>query len=99
MSELQKAIDILSSLEVSSISYAPRNGPGLQEFIEALRGVTDYAKLNICTHEHTHRGGILWEICSDCGKSWSDDMDPRPEGPFKYPEVIENALKVLEKFN
>lgn len=27
-----------------------------------------------CTHESTHRGGVLWTICDGCGMTWADDM-------------------------
>lgn len=26
-----------------------------------------------CTHEETHRGGVIWTICDECGKKWADD--------------------------
>jgi hypothetical protein len=35
---------------------------------------------NICPHEDTHRGGVLWEICDSCGKKWADDEGGRVAG-------------------
>jgi hypothetical protein len=34
--------------------------------------------VNACQHEQTHRGGIIWEICDDCGAQWADDRGGRP---------------------
>lgn len=34
---------------------------------------------NTCTHEKTHRGGALWEICDDCGAAWADDVGGKPK--------------------
>ena len=60
---------------------------------EALKGLLQYATLNECFHENTHRGGIIWTICDDCGKKWADD-----EGGFKpycEPVAITAARQAL----
>ena len=38
-----------------------------------LKAVIDYAEKNTCLHEYTHRGGVIWEICDNCGMKWADD--------------------------
>ncbi len=48
-----------------------------------------------CTHEITHRGGINWEICDDCGAKWADDQGGKPE--FKWPKAVIAARARLEK--
>lgn len=51
----------------------------------------------ICLHESRHRGGVIWEICDDCGAKWTDD-----EGGFKPSARVteltrlENELSRLE---
>ena len=52
---------------------------------DALKNLLSYAERNECHHENTHRGGIIWTICDDCGAKWADD-----EGGFKpYCEPVE----------
>jgi ribosomal protein L37AE/L43A len=54
---------------------------------DALKNLLSYAERNECHHENTHRGGIIWTICDDCGMKWADD-----EGGFKpYCEPVEIA--------
>lgn len=43
-----------------------------------LQNILDELDQNTCTHENTHRGGIIWTICGDCGRKWADD-----EGGFQ----------------
>lgn len=48
-----------------------------------------------CTHESTHRGGAIWEICDDCGAKWADDQGGKPE--FKWPKAVIAARARLGK--
>jgi hypothetical protein len=52
---------------------------------------------NTCTHEETHRGGVIWEICDSCGAQWSDDRNPKPE--FQWPDCVEAARTLLAHLN
>jgi len=61
--------------------------------VEALEKVTRYAERNTCTHEETHRGGFLWEICDSCGAKWADDEGGKPE--FTEPTEISAARAAL----
>jgi hypothetical protein len=45
----------------------------------ALRHLLERDERNTCQHEDTHRGGVIWEICCDCGSQWADDQGGRPE--------------------
>jgi len=47
-----------------------------------------------CTHEETHRGGAIWEICNSCGSKWADDKGGKPE--FKWPDCVEKARAFLD---
>ena len=47
-----------------------------------------------CTHEETHRGGAIWEICDSCGSMWADDKGGKPE--FKWPDCVEKARAFLD---
>jgi hypothetical protein len=64
-----------------------------ERFREALRALLKYAEFNICQHENTHRGGAIWEICSDCGAKWADDEGGKPI--FVEPEEITKARAAL----
>ena len=57
--------------------------------MEVIAGLVYEVERNVCTHEETHRGGFLWEICDMCGARWADDMGGKPE--FKWPEIVEKA--------
>lgn len=59
----------------------------------ALKDMVRYAEKNICTHDSTHRGGVIWTICDDCGAEWADDKGGKPE--FKWPKEVEAARKAL----
>jgi len=45
---------------------------------DALENLVDYVERNTCRHENTHRGGVLWTICDDCGMKWADDRGGFP---------------------
>lgn len=54
---------------------------------------------NTCIHENTHRGGVIWEICDDCGVKWADDNGGKPE--WKNPpewDAADAALTAYETY-
>lgn len=66
--------------------------------IERLRGALSkllrFAEGQICLHEETYRGGVMWTICAICGCKWADD-----EGgfkPAKEPQEITRARAALK---
>ena len=63
---------------------------------EALREFALYADADICRHESTSRGGVLWEICNDCGMRWADDRGGKPE--FELPSPIVEAQEALAAY-
>lgn len=65
----------------------------VQKLREVLTRLLSYAERQICTHEETHRGGAIWEICDICGDMWADDKGGKPE--FKWPAEIEAARAIL----
>lgn len=66
----------------------------MQDALKVIADLLRYAEQQICTHENTHRGGVLWEICDDCGAQWADDMGGKPR--FKWPKEIIAARNFLE---
>ena len=58
-----------------------------------IRELVDHIERNTCTHEGTHRGGAIWEVCDSCGARWADDEGGKPE--FKWPAVVEKARAIL----
>lgn len=46
---------------------------------DALMALLARDMRNTCQHGETYRGGLLWEICSDCGAKWADDEGGKPE--------------------
>ncbi len=47
--------------------------------LEALKALLARDQRNTCTHEETHRGGVIWEICDRCDAKWADDEGGRPK--------------------
>lgn len=63
------------------------------QLLEALNCLIGWAESVICQHNDTHRGGVIWEICDDCGLSWADDMGGKPE--FSWPGEVEAARAAI----
>jgi hypothetical protein len=65
------------------------------ELVEALEKLLFRDEKNTCTHEETHRGGFIWEICDHCGAKWADDEGGKPE--WIDPPEWEKARKAIAK--
>lgn len=65
------------------------------ELVGLLEVFLEKDQLETCRHEETHRGGVIWTICDQCGKEWADDQGGKPE--FVYPETWTKAEKLLAK--
>lgn len=65
----------------------------IQELRDALEKITQFASVQICSHDETYRGGNIWEICSQCGAKWADGEGGKPE--FVEPKQITEAIKAL----
>lgn len=66
----------------------------VEELRRSLEGLLDLAYSQTCEHEETHRGGVIWEICDQCGAKWADDEGGKPEQ--NTPPEITNAEKAVE---
>lgn len=60
-----------------------------------LRSVLEYAERETCTHDETHRGGAIWEICDRCGMKWADDEGGKPDDAHDLPQVLTDARDFL----
>lgn len=65
--------------------------------VNILQAIADYAANQTCLHENTHRGGVLWEICDDCGMKWADDEGGKPDDAHNIPKEIEDAYDLLDE--
>jgi len=63
--------------------------------LEAMKNLLAWAETQLCEHEETHRGGVIWEICDQCGMKWADDEGGKPE--YKEPQAITNAREAIAK--
>jgi hypothetical protein len=55
----------------------------------------------ICHHDETYRAGAIWEICSQCGKKWADDVNPRQKWklvPTEPTEAMLAEIHLVEEF-
>lgn len=90
-----------AGLFAATAKKAYKQGSKDQKFsdlLRVLRIVTDYASRQHCCHEDTHRGGVLWEICDQCGMKWADDEGGKPDDAGKLPEEIDRAYDILAKY-
>jgi hypothetical protein len=70
----------------------------LREARESLKSIYSLATRNICSHDETHRGGAIWEICDHCEMQWADDEGGKPK--FNWPKEIpecEKAIATIDK--
>ena len=67
----------------------------IKELRDALAALLDRDTRNTCTHEETHRGGSIWEICDQCGLQWADDRGGKPK--WKDPDEWGKAQDALDK--
>lgn len=67
----------------------------VEELISAINGLISLVWKNTCSHEDTHRGGSIWEICDQCGAMWADDEGGRPE--FVEPKEITVAEELIKR--
>lgn len=67
----------------------------LAEATRLLRALIEHVEGETCTHEGTHRGGIIWEICDDCGAKWADDQGGKPK--FRWPHSVTKARAFLSR--
>lgn len=80
--------------EASPLSGHPA-APSLHAVEAALDGALMEWSRNVCTHEDTYRGGVLWTICRNCHAKWADDEGGMPE--WKKPDRIATAYSVLAR--
>lgn len=66
-----------------------------QDLLEVINALVQEIERKTCTHEETHRGGTLWEICDACGAKWADDAGGKPK--FKWPDAVIKARELLGK--
>lgn len=65
--------------------------------VKIIKALLGHIESITCTHQNTHRGGVLWEICDDCGAQWADDRGGKPL--FKWPKCVLDAEKFLSTKN
>lgn len=49
---------------------------------------------NVCLHEETRRGGLIWTICDHCGRKWADDQGGFQ--PYEEPAAVTAAWAALK---
>lgn len=59
-----------------------------------LANLVDHVDSTTCQHDSTHRGGVIWTICDDCGKKWADDRGGFV--PYTDDQALSAARTALE---
>jgi hypothetical protein len=67
-----------TAVQRSDERSTPQPAELLRQARDALAGLLSRDTRNTCQHENTHRGGVLWTICDDCGAKWADDRGGMP---------------------
>jgi len=44
---------------------------------ELLQRAIRLIESQVCEHITTHKGGVIWTICDDCGSRWETSKGPR----------------------
>jgi len=83
------------SMEVKNSTKNTAGSAQQEILVTHFRAVLEFAERNTCTHEETHRGGAIWEICSYCGKKWADDEGGKPANAHDLPQVLTDARDFL----
>ena len=65
----------------------------LTKAVGVIKALLERDERNTCQHENTERGGVLWEICLDCGCKWADDEGGKPM--WKDPQEWVDASATL----
>ena len=65
----------------------------MSEAVATIEALMKHIELNECQHENTHRGGLIWTVCDDCGHKWADDRGGFKS--YKQPEAITKAEEFL----
>ena len=50
-----------------------------KQLLEALEALLKRDVRNTCRLQRTHRGGVIWEICDDCGQKWAAYRNGKPD--------------------
>ncbi len=70
----------------------------MREEMERVRAaglrLAEEAESRLCQHDYTHRGGVLWTICDECGEKWADDRGGFK--PYQTPAYIAEARAALK---
>jgi hypothetical protein len=67
------------------------------ELAKALKALLKRDEKNTCQHENTYRGGLLWEVCADCGMRWADERGGKPA--WEDPPEWSQAYDALAKYD
>jgi len=96
--EAKKWCDVIHSSRDTADVLVP--SATFKSILDTLERVLMYADSHTCLHEDTHRAGTIWEICTSCGKKWSDDEGGKPADANAMPKILDKAwdlLKVLQE--
>lgn len=68
--------------------------------VEVMQEALNEIERNTCSHEETHRGGVIWEICDQCGAKWADDEGGKPEFvELKIVTKLKDCIKKMQHKN
>ena len=88
-------VDDCDEIQIKLLRERDEARAQIVQLYSALNRLVSFADNQICRHEETHRGGLIWEICDFCGAKWADDEGGKPE--FVEPKEISDAYRDLGK--
>lgn len=86
-------VDDCDEIQIKLLRERDEARAQIVQLYSVLNRLVSFADNQICRHEETHRGGLIWEICDFCGAKWADDEGGKPE--FVEPKEISDAYRAL----
>ena len=86
-------VDDCDEIQIKLLRERDEARAQIVQLYSVLNRLVSFADNQICRHEETHRGGLIWEICDFCGAKWADDEGGKPE--FVEPKEIKDAYRAL----
>lgn len=86
-------VDDCDEIQIKLLRERDEARAQVAQLSSALKPLLSFAERQICRHEETHRDGLFWEICDNCGAILPVGKGGKSE--FVEPKEIKDAYRVL----
>lgn len=88
-------VDDCDEIQIKLLRERDEARAQIVQLYSVLNRLVSFVDNQICRHEETHRGGLIWEICDFCGAKWADDEGGKPK--FVEPKEVSDAYRALRE--